>query len=106
MEYNDVTYRNKQNWNIINTTTIIDWISSSNLSILLLDNYLTELRSILQVNTLWSLLISSVTSAVSVTQFTITDTEDPLLSLAFKIVIAFTSVMTSLITGYIKVEKI
>lgn len=59
--------RIQKNWNVVNTTTIVDWISSSNLNILLLDNYLVELRTILQLNTLWSLLISSVTSTISVT---------------------------------------
>ena len=98
--------RRVRNWNVVNTTTIIDWISSSNLNILLLDTYLLYLRSILRFNTLWSLVISSVTSTVSVTQFTISDISDPMLSFAIKIVIFITSVMTSLITGYIKVEKI
>lgn len=98
--------RRVKNWNVVNTTTIIDWISSSNLNILLLDTYLLYLRSILRFNTLWSLVISSVTSTVSVTQFTISDISDPMLSFVIKVVIFVTSVMTSLITGYIKVEKI
>ena len=98
--------RREKNWNVVNTTTIIDWISSSNLNILLLDTYLLYLRSILRFNTLWSLVISSVTSTVSVTQFTISDISDPTLSFIIKVVIFITSVMTSLITGYIKVEKI
>ena len=98
--------RREKNWNVVNTTTIIDWISSSNLNILLLDTYLLYLRSILRFNTLWSLVISSVTSTVSVTQFTISDISDPMLSFIIKVVIFITSIMTSLITGYIKVEKI
>ena len=95
--------RKEKNWNVVNTTTIIDWISQANLNILLIDNYLTELRTILQLNTLWSLLISSFTSTISVTQFTITDIEHPELSFAIKVVIAITSILTSFITGYIKV---
>jgi len=43
----DFRQRNNKNWNVVNTTTIVDWISSSNLNILLLDNYLFELRAIL-----------------------------------------------------------
>lgn len=63
----DIRQRKEKNWNVVNTSTIVDWISSSNLNILLLDNYLFELRTILQINTLWSLLISSITSTISVT---------------------------------------
>ena len=89
-----------------NTTTIVDWVIASNLYILLMDTYLTYLKRILRVNTLWSLLISSVTSTIAITQFTIDEAKSPQLSLIVKTAIFTTSVITSLITGYIKVEKI
>lgn len=93
-------------WGITNTTTIVDWVIASNLYILLMDTYLTYLKKILRVNTLWSLLISSVTSTIAITQFTIDEATSPQLSLMVKTAIFTTSVITSLITGYIKVEKI
>ena len=93
-------------WNVVNTTTIIEWISASNLNILLLNTYLISLRSVLRFNTLWSLVISSVTSTISVTQFTVDESSNLYLSYGIKILIFLTSVATSLITGYIKVEKI
>jgi len=102
----NIEFRNNKNWNIGNTKTIIDWISSANLKILLLDTYLTKLRAILRVNTLWSLVISSITSTISLTQFTVSDVTNPSLALGIKIVIFLTSIVTSLVTGYIKVEKI
>ena len=98
--------RDKLKWNIDNTKTIINWIAYSNLQILLIDTYLIHLKNILRVNTLWSLIISSLTSTISLTQFTIDDITHPSLSLAIKFGIFFTSLFTSLITGYIKIEKI
>ncbi|ADO67112.1 hypothetical protein crov079 [Cafeteria roenbergensis virus] len=103
---NNKIIRDQLLWNVSNTENIVRWISTCNLNILLLKTYLNNLKYILRVNTLWSLLISSVTSTISVTQFTISDITNPTLSLAIKIVIFVTSVFTSLITGYIKVEKI
>ena len=98
--------RDSKAWNVDNTENIVRWISSCNLNVILLNTYLNNLKTILRVNTLWSLLISSVTSTVSVTQFTISDISEPTLSLVIKIIIFVTSIFTSLITGYIKVEKI
>ena len=100
------TERINKRWDITNTITIVEWINCCNLYVLTMDTYLTNLRSVLRVNTLWSLLISSITSTVSITQFTITDTDYPLLSMIVKGAIFLTSIITSLITGYIKVEKI
>ena len=103
---NERHHRIDKKWDIANTTTIVDWINTANLYILLLDTYLKHLKRILRVNTLWSLLISSVTSTISITQFTITENEHPELSFIIKAIIFVTSLFTSLITGYIKVEKI
>lgn len=93
-------------WNVSNTENIIRWIATCNLKLLVIDFYLSYLKRILRVNTLWSLIISSITSTISATQFTISDISYPSVSLAIKIVIFVTSLFTSLITGYIKVEKI
>lgn len=103
---NNKIIRDQLLWNVSNTENIVRWISTCNLNTLLLKTYLNNLKYILRVNTLWSLLISSITSTISVTQFTISDITNPTLSLAIKIVIFVTSIFTSLITGYIKVEKI
>lgn len=102
----NIHIRNTKKWTIGNTKTIIDWIARGNLNVLLLDTYLIRLRGILRLNTLWSLVISSVTSTISLTQFTVSDITQPTLSLSIKIIIFITSIITSLITGYIKVEKI
>lgn len=106
IEINNKILRENKLWNVSNTENIVRWISTCNLKILLLNTYLKSLKQILRINTLWSLLISSITSTISVTQFTISDVTEPVLSLSIKIVIFITSVFTSLITGYIKVEKI
>lgn len=98
--------RIKKKWTITNSTTIIDWISTTNLNILLIDTYLKYLRKILQRSTLWSLLISTITSTASITQFTITDNDNPFLTTAIKSLVFSTSLITSLLTGYIKIEKI
>ena len=92
-------------WSLSNTTTLIDWIIYSNLYVLLLETYANHVRNVLKVNTLWSLLISSVTSTISITQLTVSDVENPLLSFVIKSAIVLTSVLTSMITGYIKIEK-
>lgn len=98
--------RNNKKWDITNTSTIIDWIAASNLNVFLLDTYLLHLKRILRTNTLWSLIISSVTSTVSITQFTLDESSNASLALLIKIIIFTSSIFTSLITGYIKVEKI
>ena len=103
---NQKSIRKQKAWDITNTTTIVDWTNASNLYILLLDTYSSYLKNILRVNTLWSLVISSMTSTIAVTQFTINDVEKPTLALIIKSAIFLTSVITSIITGYIKVEKI
>ena len=103
---NERNQRKEKMWTIANTTTIIDWINTANLYILLLDTYLKHLKRILRVNTLWSLLISSITSTISITQFTVHEQNYPELSFIIKLVIFITSIFTSVITGYIKVEKI
>jgi len=103
---NQKSMRKQKAWDITNTTTIVDWTNASNLYILLLDTYSSYLKNILRVNTLWSLVISSMTSTIAVTQFTINDVEKPTLSLIIKSAIFLTSIITSIITGYIKVEKI
>lgn len=99
-------YRSKKNWDIANTTTVIDWINSANLHILMLDIYAKDMRHLLRVNTLWSLMISSITSTISITQFTINESNYPELAFGIKLIIFLTSLVTSIITGYIKVEKI
>jgi len=108
MEYfqENLAIRKTKKWDVGNTVTIVDWISTSNLNILILDAYLLHLRKILNVNTLWSLVISSITSTISVTQFTINDATQPVLSFWIKVIIFISSIFTSLITGYIKVQKI
>lgn len=94
-------------WDISNTTTIIDWIATSNMNVLLLEEYLSELRKLLKINTLLSLVISSITSMTSVTQFTVTENSSVWSwSFFIKMTILVSSFLTSLITGYIKVEKI
>ena len=98
--------RIEKRWDITNTITIVEWVNACNLYVLVMDTYLSRLRSVLRVNTLWSLLISSITSTVSITQFTINESEYPLMSILVKGAIFLTSIITSLITGYIKVEKI
>ena len=103
---NEKKYRYEKTWDIANTTTIIDWINNSNLYIFMLDTYLKDMRRLLRVNTLWSLMISSITSTISITQFTIHEETYPTLTLVVKAVIFITSLLTSIITGYIKVEKI
>lgn len=104
--YEKRAFRDTQNWTVDNTETIINWVSHANLQILLIDTYLIHLKNILRINTLWSLIISSLTSTISLTQFTIDDITHPTLSLIIKFGIFFTSLFTSLITGYIKIEKI
>jgi len=104
--YEKRALRDEKNWNVDNTETIINWVSHTNLQILLIDTYLIHLKNILRVNTLWSLIISSLTSTISITQFTIDDVTHPSLSLIIKFGIFLTSLFTSLITGYIKIEKI
>lgn len=93
-------------WNVDTTCTIIDWIALSNLNVFLLQVYIGHLKQVLQTNTLWSLLVSSITSTVSITQFTLEDTQHPELTLAIKFVIFLSSLITTLLNGYIKVQKI
>jgi hypothetical protein len=104
--YEKRAFRDYKNWTVDNTENIINWVSHANLQILLIDTYLIHLKNILRINTLWSLIISSLTSTISLTQFTIDDVTHPSISLVIKFSIFFTSLFTSLITGYIKIEKI
>ena len=100
----EISNRQKKNWNIKNTETIVNWIIYSNLYILLLDTYSQHLRSVARFNTLWSLLVSSITSTFSITQVSLTDSS--MYASAIKWLILGSSLITSLLTGYIKIEKI
>lgn len=101
---NEIKHRQTKNWNIKNTETIVNWIIYSNLYILLLDTYSTHLKGVLRFNTLWSLLVSSVTSTFSITQISL-DSTSPYGNIV-KWMILGSSLVTSILTGYIKIEKI
>ena len=101
---NEIKHRQEKNWNIKNTETIVNWIIYSNLYILLLDTYSIHLKGVLRFNTLWSLLVSSITSTFSITQISLDSTST--YGNIVKWLILGSSLITSVLTGYIKIEKI
>jgi hypothetical protein len=99
--------RNDKKWNIENTLTIVEWLNYANIYVLYLEVYHAYCTKLLRYSTMLSLIISTITSTLSISQVSLsTASEGTTLEQMMQYGVVGTSVLTSIITGYIKIEKI
>jgi len=94
-----------EDWNINNLKTIVNWLNLASLYIVLLNHTIEHYNNTISMVTIWSLIISTLSSTVSLSQFSISDQEYPTTSLLLKIGFTVTSIITTLLTGYIKIAR-
>ena len=92
-------------WNINNLKTIVNWLNLSSLYIVLLNHTIEHYNHTISMVTIWSLIISTLSSTVSLSQFSVSDQAYPTTSLLLKIGFTVTSIITTLLTGYIKIAR-
>lgn len=94
------------NWDPPNIVTLAEWLNIASLYILILDKEISYYKKILKNVTFLGLLFSTVTSSISLSQLSITESDYPNLSITLKIIFTFTSIFTTVATGYIKINNI
>lgn len=94
-----------EDWNINNLKTIVNWLNLSSLYIVLLNHTIEHYNNTISMVTIWSLIISTLSSTVSLSQFSVSDQEYPTTSLLLKIGFTVTSIITTLLTGYVKIAR-
>lgn len=93
-------------WNLGNSFTLLNWLNIASLYLLILDVQISYYRNILNQITVVGLIFSTITSTVSLSQFSITDVTYPTLSLILKMGFSATSIFTTIATGALKIMKI
>ncbi len=93
------------NWDLNNFKTIINWLNIANLYILLLNNSIEYYTNLINHVTIWCLIISTLSSTISFSQFSISESEYPRTSFILKFIFSFTSVITTILSGYLKISK-
>jgi hypothetical protein len=93
-------------WNLGNSFTLLNWLNIASLYLLILDIQISYYRNILNQITVVGLIFSTITSTVSLSQFSITDVTYPTLSLILKMGFSATSIFTTIATGALKIMKI
>lgn len=103
----EMVQRNNKKWNIANTRTIIEWLNYANIYLLYLEVYQKHCSKLMRNSTMLSLIISTITSTLSISQVSISEaSEGSMIERLIKFGVVGTSIATSVITGYIKIEKI
>ena len=85
-------------WNLGNSFTLLNWLNIASLYLLILDVQIIYYRNILNQITVVGLIFSTITSTVSLSQFSITDVTYPTLSLILKMGFSATSIFTTIAT--------
>ena len=99
-------YARGQNWNSENVRTLMQWIHLSAIYVDIMNESTRYYRRWLRRNTILNLLFSTIASTVSISQFNISDTNDPRLSFALKVMFSFMTTSLAVATGLIKVYQI
>lgn len=94
------------NWDPPNIVTLAEWLNIASLYILILDKEISYYKKILKNVTFFGLLFSTLTSSISLSQLSITESDYPNLSIILKIIFTLTSIFTTVATGYIKINNI
>jgi hypothetical protein len=99
------TLNRGQNWDLNNFKTIINWLNIANLYILLLSQTVEYYTNQINKVTIWCLIVSTLSSTISLSQFSVSDSQYPNTALVLKFIFTFTSILTTILTGYLKISK-
>jgi hypothetical protein len=93
-------------WYSGNIITLVEWLNISSLYILILDKEISYYKKTLNRITFLGLLFSTITSTISLSQLSISETEHPNLALSLKIMFSFTSIFTTVAAGALKINNV
>ncbi len=94
------------NWNKDNVHTILQWIHICSINLDVMTEASFHYKRLIRRNTILSLLMSTITSTASLTQFNISEETYPGLSTAIKIIITVLATIIALSSGFIKIYQI
>ena len=93
-------------WYSGNIITLAEWLNIASLYILILDKEITYYKNLVNNITFIGLLFSTITSTISLSQLSLSEIDYPNLTLSLKIIFTFTSIFTTVATGYIKINNV
>ncbi len=99
-------YARGQNWNPENVRTLMQWIHLSAIYVDIMNESTGYYRRWLRRNTILNLLFSTIASTVSISQFNISETNNPTLSFALKIMFSVMTSTLAVATGLVKIYQI
>jgi hypothetical protein len=94
------------NWEPENVTTLLQWVHTCAIFLDVMVESARYYRTIIRRNTILSLIFSTLGSTVSLSQFSINQDTQPILSLATKIFFTVTSAIIAISTGYMKIYQV
>ena len=94
------------NWSTDNVLTILTWIHICSINLDVMTEATFHYKRLIRRNTILSLLMSTITSTASLTQFNITEENYPSLSTAIKVIITTLATIIALSSGFIKIYQI
>jgi hypothetical protein len=95
------------NWDASeNVRTLLQWIHISAIYLDVLIEAASHYRKVIRRHTVMNLILSTLASTVSLSQFNLNETSHPELSLSLKILFSVSSVILALSAGFLKVYQI
>jgi hypothetical protein len=94
------------NWESDNVRTLLQWIHISAIYIDVLIEAASHYRRIIRRSTILNLLLSTLASTVSLSQFNLKEAEQPELSMFLKVFFSVSTVVLALSAGFLKVYQI
>ena len=92
-------------WDLNNFTTIVNWLNLTSLYIVLLNYTIEYYSKLINTVTILCLVISTLSSTISLSQFSVTENNYPTTSIIIKIIFTLTSIITTILTGYLKISR-
>ncbi len=94
------------NWSQENVITILQWIHISSINLDVMTEAAYHYKKLIRMNTILSLLMSTITSTASFTQFNISEDSYPGLSTGIKVLITALATFIALSSGFLKIYQI
>jgi hypothetical protein len=105
-ESENFDFKKGANWEPENVKTILQWIHISAINLDVMTEASFHYKTILRRNTIISLILSTLASTASLSQFNISEQTHPELSIVLKGFFTFMSIIIAVSTGYLKVYQV
>jgi hypothetical protein len=105
-ESENFDFKKGANWEPENVKTILQWIHISAINLDVMTEASFHYKTILRRNTIISLILSTLASTASLSQFNISEQTQPELSMVLKGFFTFMSIIIAISTGYLKVYQV